>query len=1185
MSNGEICNYHPGEVCGGILADCTGLGKSLTVIAFIAMGWEESIKHSAPLSPTLLVVPSSLLQTWDVELEKHLHPETLQHWKHYGSKRIKHVVPMLAFDIVLTSYDTVAAEWRGLDRESKPLYSHTWQRIILDEAHEIRSDKSQRTKAVCALKANARWTVTATPLQNSWTDVMSLLNFLKVWPERDGRDLKRILGANASAAYIRSMISPICLRRRKDVIDLPSRIDEKHRLKFRHDETAHYNRQSRIIEADLDPAESTSLTACSNILTRINALRQICNLGLLYQDSDHRQHGKNSSSREAQKIFDGMLSAGLATCSKCSKDLLRYSVTDELPPGADDRHINSFPKLSQCGHLICTFCLTDSVNESGTKCKHQPPCQFFEVGVEHEVDVKSTTSVDEIRHLNRWPSKIEALKNDIVAIPEAEKSIVFSFWTSTLDLVGIALNQTGIRCTRVDGSMPPKLRQQALAALANDPHTRVLLISLRCGSTGYSSLASTASKSTDNDSLNLTSANNVFLMEPQWNPMLEEQALDRVYRIGQTKKVKTVRYIVQGTLEESVCEQQVQKRNLADQALTSARRHDDWTQLLRIHKKLSELSDIMTKDQQPLLAEDRPSSEQSSERHVEEEDALLTGQQRPQRSKYDGKFWREVGLFSWALIATAVVIVLAVLYQHKESSRPSGSDGGDTGSKPDGKRNMIFMVSDGMGPTSLSLTRSFRQSQMGLPVDSALVLDSHLIGSSRTRSTSSLITDSAAGATAFSCGKKSYNGAISVLPDHSPCGTVLEAAKEAGYMTGLVVTTRLTDATPACFAAHVNKREEEDRIAEQMIGEHPLGRVVDLMLGGGKCHFLANTTKGSCREDETDVIEMAKGKGFNYVGDRKGFDGLKVGSAVKLPLLGLFADLDIPYEVDRRNENEVYPSLDEMAQTALRALSEATKDSSQGFFLMIEGSRIDHAGHGNDPVAQVHEVVAYDKAFASVLDFFDKDDVEGVLVGTSDHETGGLATARQLHQTYPEYHWFPDMLVNATHSAEKLAYELHHHLKTHIAAASDATVAYIRHVLFEQGLGIYDASDDELHMLLNNSDPWPASFILADMISRRAQVGWTTHGHSAVDVNVYASNPKQARPLIGNHENTEIGDFIRQYLDVDLEAVTKQLKEKAAMLPDSMTWMGKSMEDNDSIVDIDHYHGDFKRSLDCNCNN
>lgn len=405
----------------------------------------------------------------------------------------------------------------------------------------------------------------------------------------------------------------------------------------------------------------------------------------------------------------------------------------------------------------------------------------------------------------------------------------------------------------------------------------------------------------------------------------------------------------------------------------------------------------MARGDEPLLSQGRPSSDHSDERGIEEEDALLTGQKIPQQRNYGWAFWREVGLFVWAAIATALVILFAVLYSHQQqTSKPTPSGGGWKDGRPTGKRNLIFMVSDGMGPTSLSLTRSYRQAATGLPIDEVLVLDDHLIGSSRTRSTSSLITDSAAGATAFSCGQKSYNGAISVLPNRDPCGTVLEAAKRAGYMTGLVVTTRITDATPACFAAHVNHREEEDRIAEQEIGEHPLGRVLDLMLGGGRCHFLPNSTDGSCRKDDRDVVDLAKRNGFSYVSDRKGFDGLNFGTNVKLPLLGLFAETDIPYEVDRRNMNDIFPSLDEMARTALAALKSATEDSDKGFFLMIEGSRIDHAGHGNDPVAQVHEVLAYDAAFASVLDFLGEDDVEGVLVGTSDHETGGLATARRM---------------------------------------------------------------------------------------------------------------------------------------------------------------------------------------------
>lgn len=348
--------------------------------------------------------------------------------------------------------------------------------------------------------------------------------------------------------------------------------------------------------------------------------------------------------------------------------------------------------------------------------------------------------------------------------------------------------------------------------------------------------------------------------------------------------------------------------------------------------------------------------------------------------------YRELILFAWALLATAAVVIFAVWTQHKAQTRLA--------TLPE-KRNLIFMVSDGMGPASLSLTRSFRQHVDGLPINDTLTLDQHLWGSSRTRSSNSLVTDSAAGATAFSCGKKSYNGAISIIPpNYEPCGTVLEAAKRAGYTTGLVVTTDITDATPACFSSHVVIRAMNDDIAAQQIGDGPLGRVVDLMLGGGRCHFLPNTTSGSCRQDDYDVVSKAKEVfGWNYLNDRAGFDSLEDGENVSFPLMGLFASRDIPFEIDRRNMNDVYPSLSEMAQTAIRALEKATEKSDKGFFLMIEGSRIDHAAHINDPAAHVHEVIEYDNTFKSVLDFLDESETEGMLVATSDHETGGLALA------------------------------------------------------------------------------------------------------------------------------------------------------------------------------------------------
>ncbi|RTE75187.1 hypothetical protein BHE90_010367 [Fusarium euwallaceae] len=523
---------------------------------------------------------------------------------------------------------------------------------------------------------------------------------------------------------------------------------------------------------------------------------------------------------------------------------------------------------------------------------------------------------------------------------------------------------------------------------------------------------------------------------------------------------------------------------------------------------------------------------------------------------------RELGLFVWALVATAAVIVIAVWTQHEQQTRHDRN-------VPSAKRNLVFMVSDGMGPAPLSLTRSYRQFVQGLPHDDVLTLDKHFWGSSRTRSTSSLVTDSAAGATAFSCGKKSYNGAISVLPNHDPCGTVLEAAKRAGYHTGLVVTTKIEDATPACFNSHVRVREMEDEIALQQIGEGALGRTVDLMLGGGRCNYLAKGTEGSCRADDTDVIKLATEKhNWTYTDNRSGFDALKGGENVELPFLGLFAPSDIPFEIDRRNLNDIYPSLSEMATTALRALEKATEKSDKGFFIMIEGSRIDHAGHINDPAAQVHEVLEYDKTFKAVLDFIKQSKTETVLVATSDHETGGLATAIQEPGHLPVYNWYPKVLANATASAEWLAAKLH----VHLASSSDSKKdleklkKYINEELIIRGLGISNASDKEITTIAEH--PASALVLFSALISLRAHVGWSTHGHTAVDVNIYSSGGPGTDAIRGNVENTEVGKFLREYLDVDVDVISEELKEKM----DKSLLRGSDELDEESVLDGAEYH-------------
>lgn len=134
------------------------------------------------------------------------------------------------------------------------------------------------------------------------------------------------------------------------------------------------------------------------------------------------------------------------------------------------------------------------------------------------------------------------------------------------------------------------------------------------------------------------------------------------------------------------------------------------------------------------------------------------------------------------------------------------------------------------------------------------------------------------------------------------------------------------------------------------------------------------------------------------------------------------------------------------------------------------------------------------------------------------------------------------------------------------------------------GLGIRDATADEVSALIK--DPATSLYQYAEMISRRSQTGWSTHGHSAADVNIYSSDPIAARALVGNHENTEVGDFLREYLGVDVEAVTKELQENGAGLTvtsnngTQVSWMGEVAEEGKRLDGQNHvasYGGDFKK--------
>ncbi|KAL2919762.1 vacuolar alkaline phosphatase [Polyrhizophydium stewartii] len=446
-------------------------------------------------------------------------------------------------------------------------------------------------------------------------------------------------------------------------------------------------------------------------------------------------------------------------------------------------------------------------------------------------------------------------------------------------------------------------------------------------------------------------------------------------------------------------------------------------------------------------------------------------------------------------------------------------------------RNVVLMVSDGFGPASQTLARNYNQFVNKLPAGAQLPLDTILVGSSRTRSSSSFVTDSAAGATAFACAIKTYNGAIGVDPDSVPCGTVLEAAKARGMFTGLVVTSRITHATPASFSAHVSSRGDEDEIAIQQIGNYSLGRRVDLMFGGGLCHFLPNTTSSSCRPDQTNVLAQAAEIGWKIGTDRAFFDSI-VPDKAQLPIMNLFNLDHMSYNIDR--DPTVEPSLAEMSAKALATLEAVSHAQGTGFFLMIEGSRIDMAAHTNDPAPHIHEILQYNEAVAAVKAFVDKHP-DTVMISVSDHETGGLSVGLQRGPAYPIYAWFPEALTGVHHSAEFIVRKLKAFTGPNIADFISTTV-------FGEWLGGVAPTDADIKFLSNTTQAQDQmENYIGKITSDLAGLGWSTHGHSAVDVNLYVHGAK-AHELFGNHENTEIGDFIVRNLHLDLRKITDELK-------------------------------------------
>ncbi|KAE8880295.1 hypothetical protein PF005_g29675 [Phytophthora fragariae] len=447
-------------------------------------------------------------------------------------------------------------------------------------------------------------------------------------------------------------------------------------------------------------------------------------------------------------------------------------------------------------------------------------------------------------------------------------------------------------------------------------------------------------------------------------------------------------------------------------------------------------------------------------------------------------------------------------------------------------RSVIMMIPDGTGPNVFTLARTV----LDPTLKTRLHIDPHLMGTIQTHSSTTYITDSAAAATAYSTGYKTYDSAIAVDTYKQPLGTVLEAAKARGMVTGMIVTCRVTHATPASFASHVIDRDSEDDIAAQYVANKNL----DFLLGGGKKHF------------NDSMLEDLRANGYSVATNYQ--DLLDYQSANEesgsLCIFGLFKDSHMTYEVDRlrdlatHNTTDREPSLPEMVEIVLGLLRKNEQAKKHGYFVMIEGSRVDHAGHSNDPGTMAKEAIAFDETVAVVLNHIEQSPNTAML-SAADHGTGGLTLGRSGME-YP-YAWYPTQLQLQNMSTEVMQERL-----DAILASDECAVGAnetCKTVLLESAksmlanyTNVTSVTDDEVAKLTTEiatavDETRDLYFVLVELghvISAPAWIDWTTVGHVGTDVNLYCKGPLIfERMCKGVHENVYLNKMMTSFLGLE----------------------------------------------------
>jgi alkaline phosphatase len=326
-------------------------------------------------------------------------------------------------------------------------------------------------------------------------------------------------------------------------------------------------------------------------------------------------------------------------------------------------------------------------------------------------------------------------------------------------------------------------------------------------------------------------------------------------------------------------------------------------------------------------------------------------------------------------------------------------------------------------------------------------------------------------------------------------------------------------ATPAAFSSHWQDRGNYNEIAEQQVYQG-----MDVVLSGGGQYLLPKEAKGGKREDKENLVNVIQSKGYAYVTNKDSMAAIGSGK-----VWGAFAPDAMAYDMDRADLAKTEPALDEMTAKAIELLAKSPKGKKSGFFLFVEGSKVDWAAHANDPAGVVSDLFAFDKAVGAALDFAKKDKHTLVVV-VSDHGTGGLSigTVEDKNYSFTD----DDSVVGPMRKAKKSAEGLDALLQGE--PAPDRIKA-----VMEAEWGISDLSENELKAIVDlvaaKKPTMPATVYT---LSRRARLGWTTGGHTGADVFLFAYGPGRPTGLV---ENIDVAKTMASVMKVDFGQLNKRL--------------------------------------------